>query len=279
MELIAFMESLKTPWAPVFGNHDNESPMGVAWQCERLEEAEYCLFKRGDVQSGNGNYTVCILQGGRLKRVFFMMDSGGCADMSAQSLKDGGVLLSNGFGDQQFYWLDQEAEKIRSQNRAAKFSVAFHIQTYAFAQAYAQYGFGDILTYLPIYIDRLPEKKTGDFGLLVREMKGPWDHSGDLTRLMKEHGFDSVFVGHEHCNSASVVWEGIRYQYGQKSSEYDRKNFLQADGSVLGAYNADLPPLMGGTVLPLSKESGEFVEPYIYLCDTWSNFDWSAAEN
>ena len=85
VELIAFMESLKTPWAPVFGNHDNESPMGVAWQCERLEEAEYCLFKRGDVQSGNGNYTVGILQGGRLKRVFFMMDSGGCADMSAQS--------------------------------------------------------------------------------------------------------------------------------------------------------------------------------------------------
>jgi len=278
VELIAFMESLETPWAPVFGNHDNESPMGVAWQCERLEEAEYCLFKRGNLSSGNGNYTVGIVQGGSLKRVFFMMDSGGCVNMSALSMRDGGVLANNGFEDEQFAWLDQTAGQIRSKNAQTKMSVAFHIQTQDFASAYAQYGFGDILTPLPIYIDRLAEKREGDFGLLVRQMKGPWDYSSSLLSIMVEHGFDSVFVGHEHCNSASVVWNGIRYQYGQKSSEYDRKNFLQQDGTVIGAYNADLPPLIGGTVLPLSKDSGEIVEPYIYLCDTWSSFDWTAVD-
>ena len=35
LALIEFMESFNIPWAPVFGNHDNESYMGVDWKCEQ----------------------------------------------------------------------------------------------------------------------------------------------------------------------------------------------------------------------------------------------------
>ena len=80
-EQISVFESFKIPWAPVFGNHDNESPMGADWQCEQFENAEYCLFKQRTL-TGNGNYTVGITQGGELKRVFFMMDSNGCTKAS-----------------------------------------------------------------------------------------------------------------------------------------------------------------------------------------------------
>lgn len=62
--LIEFMETFEIPWAPVFGNHDNESNMGVDWQCEQFENAEYCLFKQRTL-TGNGNYSVGITQGGR----------------------------------------------------------------------------------------------------------------------------------------------------------------------------------------------------------------------
>ncbi len=54
-QFCAFMNGLCIPWAPVFGNHDNESARGVAWQCDLLESGEYCLFRRGNV-TGNGNY-------------------------------------------------------------------------------------------------------------------------------------------------------------------------------------------------------------------------------
>ena len=76
-QFCAFMNGLCIPWAPVFGNHDNESARGVAWQCDLLESGEYCLFRRGNV-TGNGNYTVGISVGGRLCRVLYMMDSNGC---------------------------------------------------------------------------------------------------------------------------------------------------------------------------------------------------------
>lgn len=46
LRYIKFMDSFKIPWAPVFGNHDQESNMWADWQCEQLEKSEYCLFKQ-----------------------------------------------------------------------------------------------------------------------------------------------------------------------------------------------------------------------------------------
>jgi len=84
---------------------------------------------------------------------------------------------------------------------------------------------------------------------------------------MKALGVDSIFVGNEHCNSASVVYEGIRFQYGQKSSEYDRFNSIAEDGTVIEAWTRPegAVSMIGGTVIPLS-EDGTITEPYIYLC-------------
>ena len=39
-KLIAYMDSFQIPWAPVWGNHDNESTKGVTWQCEQFEKAQ-----------------------------------------------------------------------------------------------------------------------------------------------------------------------------------------------------------------------------------------------
>ena len=65
LEFIGFMDSFAIPWAPVFGNHDNESAKGIDWQCEQLWRSKYCLFSRGNVH-GNGNYTVGIFCGDKL---------------------------------------------------------------------------------------------------------------------------------------------------------------------------------------------------------------------
>jgi hypothetical protein len=64
-ELIDLMEGFGIPWAPVFGNHDNESRMGVNWQCKQLEDAPHCLFARGCV-TGNSNYVIYLKKEGKL---------------------------------------------------------------------------------------------------------------------------------------------------------------------------------------------------------------------
>ena len=78
------MNQYDIPWAPVFGNHDNESMKGVDWQCEQLKRAKKCLFLQREL-TGNGNYTVGIRKGNELKRVFFMLDSNGCKVNAAKS--------------------------------------------------------------------------------------------------------------------------------------------------------------------------------------------------
>ena len=291
---IAFMESLKKPWAPVFGNHDNECWLGVDWQCGELEKAEYCLFKQGEV-TGNGNYSVGIMQGGNLLRVFYMMDSNGCTN--PRIFGDGNSYVTNtektpgknvvktdaGFGDSQIGWYTSSIQNVTSVSPTTKTSMAFHIQMAYFDKAYAPYGYrsntkeSSTLLY-PINFDakvmlnvetwkveRTLDVKEGDIGYLGRAMKGPWDSNYTTFNSMKDLGIDSIFVGHEHCNSASVVYNGVRFQYGQKSSTYDRYNYLDSEGHIIGGYSSAGTPLIGGTAFSLSQEDGTIINPYIYL--------------
>lgn len=263
---VEFIDSFDIPWAPVFGNHDNESKKGVDWQCEQFENARNCLFKQREL-TGNGNYTVGIVQGDELKRVFFMLDSNGCGAVSAESLANGHTVSTVGFANDQIAWYTETAEQIKELSSDTKFTFAFHIQPIAFEDAYQKYGFVNRNTQQnPINIDLLQSKEKGDFGYLGRDLKSPWDSDYVVWNSFKKLGVDSVLVGHEHCNSASVVYDGIRCQFGQKSSTYDRVNYWK-NGQIIGSSCENLTPIVGGTVLPLSAEDGSIIDPYIYLCD------------
>jgi hypothetical protein len=262
------MESFEVPWSPVFGNHDNESKKGVDWQCQQLEAAEYCYFEQKTL-TGNGNYSVGIAQDGELKRVFYMLDSNGCGHASAESLANGHTTTSTGFGIDQVNWYTEQITEVKESSPDTKISFAYHIQTAAFHSAYMKYGIENSITLSePINIDTHPDKAEGDFGYLGVGIKGSWDQSLKLWKGMLALGVDSIFIGHEHLNSASIVVDGVRFQFGQKSSEYDEFNWLTADGTIGGGYVIPngATSLMGGTVIPLSEEDGSIVNPYIYYC-------------
>ena len=254
-EFISYMDSFKKPWAPIFGNHENESRKGVDWQCEQLENSEYCLFKQRTL-TGNGNYTVGLKQDGTYKRVFFMLDSNGCSAMSDESYANGHSKKTIGFGADQIEWYTDLSEKMRYAQPSVKLSAAFHIQLNKFTEAYAKYGFTNSDTANnPVDIGAKTNKESTDFGYLGRDLKGPWDKDDTVWYSLKTAGFDSMFVGHEHCNSASVVYKGVRFQYGQKSSAYDRTNYISADGSIVGSYSfyAGIP-VVGGTTIPIHQD-------------------------
>ena len=265
--LINFMDSFEIPWAPVFGNHDNESYMGVDWQCDQFENSTYCLFKQREL-TGNGNYSVGLTQEGELKRVFYMLDSNGCGAASKASMANGHTKTSAGFGDDQIQWYTQSMQEVKKSYSDVKLSMAFHIQISAFGNAMAQYGYNSsTIRENPINLDTNDEAKAnGDFGFIGREPKGAWDTNNVVWNSIKQNGVDSVFVGHEHCNSVSIKYQGVRLTYGQKSSTFDRYNCLQANGSIKDSSSGGTP-IMGGTYINISQTDGNIVDAGLYLYD------------
>lgn len=255
-ELITFIDGFGIPWAPVYGNHDNESNIGVLWQNEQLENAEHCLFKTGNV-TGNGNYTVGIRQNGKLTRVFFMMDSNGCDNPGKNSVlhvMPGG----KGFMEDQVEWFTRQGAAIKKANPDVNFSFVFHIPFQIFTDAMSSVPVGDM---------GLIAKGNENFGYLPYQNAGSdWDRDHAIYNAMKELGTDSIMVGHIHWHSASVVYEGIRFQFGQKSSTYDSINYRLEDGSIVDSYNLETgEPLVGGTLMLMDEQTGDFTDFEIVL--------------
>lgn len=279
LSFINFMESFNIPWAPIFGNHDNESNMGADWQCEQFENAEHCLFKQRKL-TGNGNYSVAIAQGEEIKRVFYMLDSNGCNEASEASLANGHTIKAYGFGIDQMQWYNDQINALKEIVPNVKISFAFHAQLSIFEDAFVKYGFDQSNSNPQINIDRLENNNDGkDLGYIGRPLKNAWDTDNTVFNGLVKLGVDSIFVGHEHCNSASIVFnyngKEIRFQFGQKSSEYDRFNVLNSDGSIEATETMYNGSLMGGTVIALAND-GTLKTPYIYYCGRANGkIDWS----
>ena len=264
LSFVEFMDGFDIPWAPVLGNHETESKMGADWQSKQLEGAKNCLFKQRTL-TGNGNYTVGIKEGEKLTRVFYMVDSNS-GYPSEKSLKNGHSSHPSGFGDDQIKWYTEDILRIKSKYPDIKISFTFHIAISAFERAFEKYGYVNDRSsnVFPIEIDKIDKTGT-DFGTIL--MPTPtWDKDNFVWEGFKELGVDSVFVGHDHELSASVVYEGVRLQFGLKSSTYDSNVYLTTDGKLKKSWEPAGKPIIGGTVMEIGSESGEIKRAYHYYC-------------
>lgn len=266
---IAFMESFGIPWAPVFGNHDNESAVGVAAQCEKLEGAPHCLFSRGKVP-GNSNYTVGIYdraQDGseRLARVLYMLDSNTCYGGT-----DPAIARVYGITDEQREQMCRTAAALHAAHGCVPGFACFHIPTQDYIRAMIDAGYqsadddtdagnfvlagcapatrndADILS--PNTCEDsdparvLTPAHPGDNGYKNEKMPiGNFPPAMSDTFLSAK--VDGVFMGHCHrCQLSVMGRDGIRYTHGVKTGTYD----YHTRGRI------------GGTVITLSPDKRRF---------------------
>lgn len=208
------MDSLCIPWAPVWGNHDNESVIGVDWQCEQFENSKYCLFKRGAV-SGNSNYSVGVAIGDKLVRVLHMLDSNGCKHGN-----DGEVIKTRGLYPDQLALVEKNTELIKSaQGEDIPAFMAFHYPVDLFEKAEKDKGYKteNRQTYV-LGVDVAP--KDNDFGFSLEKYDPIVTDSG-FVDFVKSQNVDGVFVGHVHKNTTSIKYDGIAWTFGLKTGQYD----------------------------------------------------------
>ncbi len=220
------MDSFQIPWAPVFGNHDNESIKGVAWQCEQFEKSEFCLFKRGAV-SGNGNYTVGVAIGDRLERVIHMLDSNGCG-----AATDPAVIKEMGIYPDQFELVRDNTSRIRkAQGKEVHAFAAFHIPVAGFKEAEFAKGYRKSDDDMFILGVDTPAKD-GDFGFCLEEYNTIKTEE-DFIPFAKAQGIDGVFVGHDHSICTVISYEGIKWVFGFKTGQYDYHVPGQLGGTLI----------------------------------------------
>ncbi len=250
--LVDYMDSFGIPWAPVWGDHDNESTKGVTWQCQQFENAEYCLFKRGEV-SGNSNYTIGIRQGDQLIRVIYMMDSNGCVNGYSYSyLQEFGeynqeeqIITQAGFDRSQLEWLEATSVSMEDTLGYAppKFA-AFHIPIAEYSDAATQKGYQSGDEQKEFYIK---DPSGEDFGKKYESIRGM--EVSDLWKLLKKHNFDGIFAGHNHTNNFSIVYDGIRLTCGVKTGIHDRNR----------------RDMLGGTVIDVAEGGESFTVEHCYV--------------
>lgn len=213
-ELIELMESFEIPWAPVFGNHDNESRMGVNWQCEQLENAPHCLFDRGNV-TGNSNYAIYLTRNGVPVFALAMLDSNGCHNVGNPAAPEEGVQPDNIDYDllthESGIYPDQIAF-YRNVVQGLPNAIFMHIQMHTFYDAIQQkYGYTQGTD--------LSTDKEGDVGFYPEHMGegGFVDPDHTLFDVAKAVGCRAVFAGHQHLVSSMVNWQGVTLGYGLKT--------------------------------------------------------------
>lgn len=208
------LDSFKIPWAPVFGNHDNESQMGVQWQCDRLQKSKHCLFKRGTV-SGNSNYSVGIAVGDELVRVIHMVDSNGCSCGMDPSL-----IKSKGIQPDQLELVKTNTDRIKAaQGREVPAFIAFHIPVDCFVEAEREKGYRT--EEKPLYVLGVDvPAQDGDFGFKQKNYAYAVTDGGFIDFLHRQN-IEGVFVGHIHSVSTCITYQNIRWVFGFKTGQYD----------------------------------------------------------
>lgn len=246
-----FMDSLGIPWAPVFGNHDNESKKGTAWQCTQFEESEFCLFRRGSV-SGNGNYTVGIAAGGRLIRVLHMTDSNGC-----RGAADEEVLRTAGIFPDQLAQIRTNTEKITAaQGREVPAFMAFHIPVKEFADAELEKGYRTASRELYTIGVDVPAAD-GDFGCSFEKFHFNPITVENFLPFLHENHIDGVFAGHYHSINTCILWEGVRWVFGLKTGQYDYHIPGQLGGTLIEVRGADFTVRHVPALVPFSPFPGK----------------------
>lgn len=214
------MEEYGILWAPIFGNHDNESRMGVRWQMAEFAKCAHCLFREGTV-TGHGNYALRISDGTCDLWTLYLLDSNGCKTVGNPHAPEEGVTEDNidyallehreGIFADQIAWYKATAERISSEAgrivpSLAFFHVPLHIYDEAIKEKYGKKVGEDVIADAP-----------GDFGRIVEHNKHRIDRDFVFYQTAKSVGTVGFFTGHEHRNDAVIWYDGVCLAYGTKT--------------------------------------------------------------
>lgn len=195
--LTDLMESLGIPWAPVFGNHDDEGNCDLNYLAETMMSSPHCLMKKGDPEMGVGNYLVNVTdKDGSVVETLVMMDSH--------------HDITNEKQNEWFKWVSEGVTRLTGGK--AELSLFMHIPLPEYQLGYDEARDSEAEGW---------RDGSGAFGELhesiccVRGENGA-EPSSLFETIKGCPKAKYVFCGHDHMNDFSVTYNGVRLTYLMK---------------------------------------------------------------
>ena len=283
-----FIDAFKIPWLFVFGNHDEEGSlrtrMGSPAAAKKVlgdymksDELKYCLYENGPEElNGLGNYIVNVLnKDGSVNQSLVMMDSGSYLMVEKDGKQYADQRRYEYVHDDQLDWYESAIRDIsRIEGKTVSSIVFQHIPFPEYATVVNSYI--DSLTALgedwhnTIKADGTPRTLDTAIGEITYHggvynegevccsyigefMGNTYDGGHEFERLLKVGSTKYVFCGHDHRNTFSFTYKGIRMSYGM-SIDYSANGIVPPPV----AYNQtifDEVEQRGGTLITLKENS------------------------
>ncbi len=191
-------ESFGIPWAPMFGNHDNEGNCDKNFLADIMMSAPNCIMRKGDPEIGVGNYVINIAEDGddgklSIVETLMIMDCR-APDRSKQI--------------EWFTWVAQGTNEYT--DNSAEISIISHIPIAEYQLAY------DAAWDKSNSIWKEGFKAYGECNEKIcfdTEADGLPALDGLFDAMKKSGTTKYFFCGHEHLNNFSIEYEGIRLTY------------------------------------------------------------------
>lgn len=234
--LADFLDTFKIPWAPVWGNHDNQNgPEAVDAVVDEYLTHEYCVYEKGDPALGNGNYVIAVEENGTVVEGVIMMDS---HDRMPYTNEAGET--SNAWAKlipEQLVWYREQVEKLREMG-CNDTTMVMHIPIYAYRDAFAA-AFNHDMEPDKVTVE---ESYTGacwnegykdSFGVRYEGIASYPADEGAFEVIKELGSTKTIISGHDHVNNTVIRYQGVNLIYSMKLGPGCYWNPVLNGGTVL----------------------------------------------
>ncbi len=218
-KLAEFLDSFGIPWAPVWGNHDNQNgPEYIDSVADRYLTHPLCVYEKGDPALGNGNYVIRIEENGKAVSAVLMMDS---HDRAPYTKEDGSEDTCWGkLYPAQMEWYREQINALTEEG-CRDTAMIMHIPFYAYRDASAAaFKKGvDLSKVTPEEADGEEIWNDGYKTSCGVQYEGVCSYELDdgVFPVVRDLGSTKyVIVGHDHVNNWIIEYEGVTLVYGLK---------------------------------------------------------------
>lgn len=236
-----FLDSFDRPWAPVWGNHDNQGGTEIVDAvATRYLAHPLCVYEKGDPVLGNGNYVIAIEENGKVVEGVIMMDS---HDRMPYTAADGTESLEWAkLIPEQLVWYREQIEKLEKLG-CHDTTLMMHIPIYAYRQAWEaaanpNIDHASVKPENSMDCANWNEGYTDSFGVKYEGICSYPADEGMMAVITELGSTKHILCGHDHINNFIIRYKGVNLIYSLKTG--------------IGCYWN--PILNGGTVLRVTED-------------------------